>query len=341
MDPLTDQTLYQAGSVPPPTNSVGAATNDQTPTTTPCGHINSMNFLSQITHTGYTVRMKLPFLADTGPTPIFAFKVDPICFIPRARDVKIDVQPTKDDVNYYGNLSEEVRNQFNVITYNGARCILNGCESPQSLFARACRFRRYNMIYALRFSYQFSGTGLFAVVPFKGIPRGVIPLRNQTEGGTFVSANMFNSYALADGSRTREIKFSYPWEFPFKYRDLMLEQHLVTDDSINYPFYPDNWFVLFARGSFVAPANVEYIDIMIDHALTDHEFITPLYCHPGMYKAQNPVSYVTAKDGKPVRKYCAYINYGEERPEPEPEPDILLRDVATQCFPQITSAGSQ
>lgn len=127
-----------------------------------------------------------------------------------------------------------------------------------------------------------------------------------------VSAAMFNSYALADGSRTREIKFTYPWEFPFKYKDLNLDLHLTRPGGTSpdwFPMYPENWFVVFARGSFIAPDNLSYIDIMIDHALGDYEFIEPYICHNGMFLANLPS---ITKDGisKRYTGYYAWTNYG-------------------------------
>lgn len=300
---------------------VDAPTGNNTPNTTPSGHINSSNFLSQLTHTGYTIRMKLPFLADKGPSPIFAFKVDPIAYVPFNKYAWYPEKSETKDVNTFDKLTPKVVKQLSCITYNDAICRFDGVESPQSRFARAARFRRYNMVYSLRFSYQFSGTGLFAVIPLKALPYNTVPLANQVIGGPTVSANMFNSYALADGSKTREIKFSFPWEYPFKYKDLNLDLALADPESVQtYPFYPENWFILYARGSFVAPDNVQYIDIMVDHALTDYEFIEPYYPHQGMFLARPPI---ITSDDKSV--YFAYVNYStpkailEEEEEKETE----------------------
>lgn len=302
MSTLENQTLYETGSVAPPDMSVDAPTGSQTPNTTPSGHINSSNFLSQMTHTGYTVRMNLPVVADEGPTPIFAFKVDPIALIPNVTSHEGE----DGKVNVYDKLSDAIKGNLSCVTFNGSICHLDGVESPQSRFARAVRFRRFNMVYSLRFSYQFAGTGLFAVVPVKGLPFNQIPLRDQVFGGPLVSAAMFNSYALADGSRTREIKFTCPWEYPFKYRDLYMDIALAGDNSASdtFPTYPQNWFVVFARGSFVAPDNLSFIDIMVDHAMTDFELLTPLLCHEGMFLTRSPI----VTEGKKVT-YLAWVNY--------------------------------
>lgn len=315
MDKLTDQSLYDTGAVPPPTNSVGFATNDAPVTTMPCGHVDSTNFLSQLTHTGFTVRMPLPFLADTGPVPIFAFRIDPLAWVPAARDLAGSIDKET-------NLFSKIKNTqwLNCIPFNGSKVILNGCESPQSLFARAARFRRYNMTYAIRFSYQFSGTGLFMVVPYKGLPHNQLPLEANYEGGPLVAARMFNSYAIADGSRTREIKFNVPWEFPYKYKDLVLDLYCRNSSNVanRYPMYQENWFVVFARGSFVAPDNLSYIDMMIDHALTDYEYVTPFLCHPGMFRGSNPVLYKVDNEGTKGRLYFEYTD-GDIRPILPPE----------------------
>lgn len=256
-------------------------------TSTPEANLNSDTFLQNMTHTGWQVRMTLPVAADTGPKPIFAWRVSPIVNVPDVRTNWQGYPKTQDvvvDIDYTMDYAETVRNRWNGRIYSntadGVTMLASGTESPQSIMTKMHRFHRVDMVYALRFQNSYAGSGIFIVVPVKHVPRGVVPMMDTSVGGPTVAAMMNNSCVMADSSKSREIKFTYPYEYNTEFQDYFRDMYdsyvpkkdqPAPDRDVNF----DNWFVVYARGNFESADNTSHIDIFIDHSFGQYQLHTP------------------------------------------------------------------
>lgn len=257
-------------------------------TNVPTHHVSSDTFLQNLTHTGYVVNVKLPIETDAGPVPLFAYRVSPQtwCYDVRAHnnDYPQAASSTTTDTNYIGKWAadETIHAMINVRPFANSTVSVVGCESPQSLMSKLYRFNRVDMVYALRFQGEYTGSGLIQVVPVKGVPRGHIPFATSILGGSFASGSMNNSYALADYSKSREMKFVYPYEYNTEYQDFVMDCRNYdafvgggTSWDRAYHWQMDNWFVVLARGPFRS-TNTQEISLYIDHAFSKHQLHTPL-----------------------------------------------------------------
>lgn len=281
-------------------------------TNTPISTTNSGTFLQNLTHTGWTVRVPLPLGADFGPVPLFAYRVSPICTIPNLRcgDKWPVFNPGEDENVLYRCMDHDDLYTLNVRVYNDCVAYATGVESPQSLFTKLFKFHRADMVYNLRFSGNYNGSGLIQIVPMKHLPRGTVPLATSLLGGQAASGMMNNSNVIADFTKSREIKFVYPYEYDTEFQDFSRDIYL-KDGYSPYKSYPssecvdkDNWFVVMARGSF-SSATQQHFDVYIDHALAQYDVQIPMMPYLGCIVP--PITYSVVSDAADETKQ--YFKY--------------------------------
>lgn len=277
-----------------------------------------MDILGQMVHTGYMFRVPLPFGAENGPVPLFAFRWGPDVFIPNIKMWTRYLSNNNEPADGFNWLSDPAEtNQVFPRGYSGTptknvEMHFNGSQPVHSLFALLYRLNRMDIQYSLRMNGNYAGSGLILVTTAKGIPRwaGQISGSQTTfpntlfSGGPQIGASMQNSSVQLDSSKGREISFFYPYEFPYEFNDVvedLLYDKQYSDDVATNPVNTslvDNYFIVSARNTLAAPDNTSHIDIYVDFRFVNPVFRIPLLPYLGLFKAWIPA--MTTPSGKSV-----------------------------------------
>lgn len=253
-------------------------------TSTPCKHVSSDTFLQQQVFTGYQVKVPLPFGAEHGFEPMFAFRVQALMNTPHiyadAANLA-DFYSSDGDVSYATSLEQVDKDMMPIRLYGACTATVTGPEPPQSIFARCYRYNRLDIVYTLRIVSTYTGGGIMMVVPVKGVPRGSGPLVSGSLAQIVANGMQFNSNIQCDLSKSRQMRFVYPYEYPTEFQD-MQEDMYDTDAYSNpsggsvMPRSLDNWFLVGTRGSIITPTNADSLTFYIDYAFSSHQLLTPL-----------------------------------------------------------------
>lgn len=276
-----------------------------------------MDVLGQTVPTGYMFRIPLPFGAENGPVPLFSFRWGLDIFVPNIKKWTRYFTSNNEPADGYNWLSvPEENTQVLPRGYSGApsrnvEMHFNGPQCLPALISLLYRLQRYDLKYSLRFNGNYAGSGLFMVTTSKGVPRwaGQVSGSKVTfpnmlfSGGPQMGASMANSSVLADTSKSREISFFYPYEFPFEFIDIYedLTTNLTftaTADNVLNTAQVDNYFIVSARNTIATPDNTTHIDIFVDISVVNPVFRVPMLPFLGMFKAWLPA--FTTPSGKSV-----------------------------------------
>lgn len=319
-------------------------------TNVPVNHSNSDTFLQNMVHTGFQVRIPLPIAADAGPVPLFAYRVSPVTWFPDVRNSPQYPHATAiDNTNY---LTQDTvgkqwmakyNSMLNVVPYNDVEVHIVGTESPHSIMTKLFRFHRVDMVYSLRFGNSYTSSGIIMVVPVKTMPRGVLPFVDAASGGATASAAMNNSLVLADLSKSREIKFVYPYEYPIEYQDFtsdyIFSKQYASQVAPNASNRYDNWFVVMARGTLTATDNVSHLDMYIDHAFSKFSLHTPLVPWGFASREIVPIYLVPGNSQNVLYSSYKYVDmpsYNPVTPPPPPSSVVLVAEDEVETTSSLT-----
>lgn len=252
-------------------------------TSTPTKHIDSTTFLQQQVFTGFQFNVPLPMGAVNGFEPMFAVRVQPVMRIPHINAVGSNLDNflrSDGDYNYSAELTQNDRDMLPVRTYGSVTSKITGPEPPQSVFARSYRYNRCDIVYTLRIVSTYTGGGIIMAVPFKGLPRGSSPISYKGLAQIISNGMLVNSNVQCDLSKSRQMRFVYPYEYPTEFQDIcedtyFKEQYTVTS-AYEGPKNLDNWFIVGTRGSIITPTNADSLTFYLDYAFSSHQLMTPL-----------------------------------------------------------------
>lgn len=260
-----------------------AQTQHTNNTVTPSSDLRAEDGLSTYAPTGYQVRMKMPFGAENGPVPIFMYRVSPIAIIPDIRTSNYYPIPTAyapaiaGDTNWgnqYMNASIQSNKpgRLNCIPLNGSEVTITGCMSMLTTMALLHRRHRVQMDYRITMTGSFIGSGALTVVPYFNIPDGQLPFDRgvAANAGPELAAAMSTVNMGADFSKDRNLEISFPYVNNTEYCDVRNEMFRMNANSGLTA--TDNWFVVFARGTFDTSDNIPYITFFIDHRANTFDF---------------------------------------------------------------------
>lgn len=279
---LHDQTI---GTIPTPVVDANTPTIGSV-TSTPSGNINSQTFLQESVFTGMQFNVPLPFGAVNGFQPMFAIRVDPLTHTPnfvQDADTFTFLNTLTADRNMRNTLTIPQFQQIPARLYNGTTMRITGPEPPISCITKMYRFCRADMVYNIRIVSTYTGGGILLVVPVKGIPRGTSPM--QIGGLNQITANgmLVNSNLQCDLSKSRQLRFVYPYEYPTEYWDISenLAKSIEYDASSNSDNRArfsqfENWFVVGTRGNIISPTNAESLTFYVDYAFGQYSLHTPI-----------------------------------------------------------------
>lgn len=266
--PLSDDTYPVIGAV----------------TSTPSKNISSETFLQQQVFTGYQVKVPLPFGAEHGFEPMFAFRVQGFMNTPHIyADASnlTEFYKSSGDVNYATSLPQADKDKMPIRPYGACTATITGPEPPQSIFTRSYRYNRLDIVYTLRIVSTYTGGGILMIVPVKGVPRGSGPLVSGSLAQVVANGMQFNSNIQCDLSKSRQMRFVYPYEYPTEFQDFqedMFDETAYTTYTVksSMPRAFDNWFLVGTRGSIITPTNADSLTFYVDYAFASHQLLTPL-----------------------------------------------------------------